>query len=166
MYKCFKSDIDVSLLDKTPFPFKQRFADHPSLTLDSITKAIPELDKNLVFFSGRKMERGEDFEKAITEGRKAQSIEAVIESLPTSSSYIMLREPESHPAFKELHAELVADITKTIQARGQGSAPIDPRSYIFISSPGSITPFHFDRASNFLLQIKGSKEVAVFPPIG
>lgn len=165
MYKCFNSEIDVSLLDRTPFQFKQNFAGHPALTLKNITETIPQLDQRLVFFSGRKMEKGEDFEKAITEGRKVQSIEDVIANLSTSSSYIMLREPEAHPAFQALHAELVADITNTVRARGQGSAPIDPRSYIFISSPGSITPFHFDRASNFLLQIQGSKEVSVFSPL-
>ena len=30
-------------------------------------------------------------------------------------------------------------------------------AYIFISSPGSVTPFHFDDEHNFLLQVRGSK---------
>jgi hypothetical protein len=34
---------------------------------------------------------------------------------------------------------------------------------LFIVSPNAMTPFHFDRCSNFLMQIRGSKEVAVFP---
>ena len=36
--------------------------------------------------------------------------------------------------------------------------------WIFIASPNAITPFHFDRFSNVIMQIRGSKELAVFPP--
>lgn len=35
--------------------------------------------------------------------------------------------------------------------------------WLFVASPGAVTPFHFDRFSNFLFQIRGSKELAVFP---
>ena len=165
MYKIFDTDIDTSLLDKLSFKFKQRLFEDPALKLERITKAIPEINKDLIYYSGRKMSKGEDFENAINEGRKHQSIDEIIENLPTSNSYIMIREPESHSAFRGLHDDLVKDITRTIRARGHGASPIDPRSYIFISSPHSITPFHFDRASNFLFQISGSKEVTVFPPL-
>ena len=32
------------------------------------------------------------------------------------------------------------------------------QGFIFISSPGSVTPFHIDPENNFLLQIRGSKK--------
>lgn len=163
MYKVFDGAIDTARLDRSPFAFKQHLVKHPALALDHLASVIPEINQDLVYYSGHKMGKGDDFERAITDGRRQLSIGEVIQNLPHSDSYIMIREPESHPAFRGLHDELVEDITQTIQARGHGKAPIDPRSYIFISSPGSVTPFHFDRASNFLLQIKGSKEVTVFP---
>lgn len=163
MYKVFDGAIDTALLDRTPFTFKQHLVKHPALALEHLAGVIPEINKDLVYFSGQKMGKGDDFERAITDGRQQLSIEEVIQNLPHSNSYIMIREPESHPAFRGLHDELVDDIAHTIRARGLGKAPLDPRSYIFISSPGSITPFHFDRASNFLFQIQGSKEVTVFP---
>lgn len=163
MYKIFNSDIDTSLLDKISFKFQQRLFEDPALKLENIRKTIPEIKKDLIYFSGRKMRKDEDFEHAITEGRKDRPIEEIIENLATSNAYIMIREPESHHAFRKLHHDLVEDITKTIKTRGHGTSAIDPRSYLFISSPSSITPFHFDRASNFLFQIAGSKEVTTFP---
>jgi hypothetical protein len=36
-------------------------------------------------------------------------------------------------------------------------------AYIFLSSPGSITPFHMDPEHNILLQIEGEKAMTVFP---
>jgi ribosomal protein L16 Arg81 hydroxylase len=38
----------------------------------------------------------------------------------------------------------------------------DAQAFIFVSSPGSITPYHMDPEHNFLLQIRGSKEVRLF----
>jgi Cupin-like domain len=34
--------------------------------------------------------------------------------------------------------------------------------YIFVSSPDSLTPYHLDHESNFLLQIQGEKDVSLF----
>lgn len=36
---------------------------------------------------------------------------------------------------------------------------------MFVASPNAQTPFHFDRYSNFIMQFRGSKEMAVFPPL-
>lgn len=46
---------------------------------------------------------------------------------------------------------------------GNSQAIHEPRMWLFIASPNAMTPFHFDRYSNVLMQIRGSKEVAVFP---
>jgi hypothetical protein len=37
------------------------------------------------------------------------------------------------------------------------------KGFIFVTSPESVTPFHFDQEYNFLLQIRGQKTVHVFP---
>jgi oxalate decarboxylase/phosphoglucose isomerase-like protein (cupin superfamily) len=36
--------------------------------------------------------------------------------------------------------------------------------FIFISSPGAVTPFHMDPKHNFLLQLRGHKTINVFDP--
>ncbi len=36
--------------------------------------------------------------------------------------------------------------------------------FIFLSSPGSVTPFHIDPEHNFLLQLRGSKTMNIFDP--
>jgi cupin superfamily protein len=47
------------------------------------------------------------------------------------------------------------------------SEPIDPgmfrrEGFIFISSPHSITPFHMDPEYNFLLQVRGKKQISIW----
>lgn len=41
---------------------------------------------------------------------------------------------------------------------------LDGQGFIFVASPGSITPYHMDPEHNFLLQIRGSKEIRLFDP--
>ena len=36
------------------------------------------------------------------------------------------------------------------------------QGFIFLSSPGSVTPYHMDPEHNFLLQIRGSKRIHMF----
>lgn len=155
---------DFHLMDRAAFDFQHALASHPNLSLARLAETIPQIDPRLVFHSGRKMSKGEDFEQAITANRQVESIADAIANIETSNAYIMVREPESHIAFFDIHRQLVSEIERHVAARGWGQIIINPRSYLFISSPGSVTPFHYDRASNFLLQIRGTKEVTVFPP--
>ncbi len=164
MMRVFEDTEDFANQDRRAFRFRHRLAGHPALQLDNLAKVIPTLPENQVYFSARRMEQGENFDHAITDHRKGHSIEQIIDGIRTSNAYIMVREPEKHASFHELHRELSADIAHSIQRRGFGDRALEPRSYLFISSPNSITPFHFDRASNFLMQIQGTKEVTIFPP--
>jgi hypothetical protein len=36
-------------------------------------------------------------------------------------------------------------------------------AFVFISSPGAVTPYHMDPEWNFLLQVRGRKRMTVFP---
>lgn len=163
MMRVFNDVADFAYQDKQAFRFSHRLADHPSLAMANLTEMIPTLPKHQVYYSAKRMSTGDNFDRAISDHRD-QSVEDVIEGIRTSEAYIMVREPETHPSFHDLHRELSADILHSIKRRGLGDRAIDPRSYLFISSPNSVTPFHYDRASNFLLQVQGSKEVTVFPP--
>ena len=40
----------------------------------------------------------------------------------------------------------------------------DRQGFIFITSPGSVTPFHMDNEYNFLLQVRGDKTVHMWDP--
>ena len=51
-----------------------------------------------------------------------------------------------------------------MQSRGVGDMPVGAQLYLFIASPNSVTPFHIDRYSTFLMQFRGSKTVTVAQP--
>jgi len=159
----FADDVRRDLLDREPFTFRHRLLGHPALSLENLGRVIPALPESQVFYSSGKLDRADDFDRAHLDHRNGLSIEATIETLRTSDSYIMVRSPETHPSFEPLYRELKAEVSTLIGRRGVGGEARDAMLYLFIASPGSVTPFHIDRYSTFLMQFQGSKSVSVFP---
>jgi hypothetical protein len=162
--KCFKGPINSKLLDREPFKFNHQLLGHPALSLESLVKIIPELPSEKVMYSKSLNDLSMNFDDALNEDKKKIDFTEVIDSILTSNSYIALRNLENHQAFKDLYKDLMADVSGLLKSNGTGTSPLEPMLWIFIASPNSVTPFHFDRTSNFLIQIRGSKEVAIFPP--
>lgn len=161
---CFTGDINTKLLDREPFRLNHKLVNHPALTLENIARIIPDHPKEKVMFSKGLDSLTVNFDKALDEDKKDLNILEVIETIRTSNSYIAIRSPELHPSFKELYHDMIGDVETFMKANGTGTKAHEPMLWLFIASPGAVTPFHFDRFSNFIMQIRGSKELAVFPP--
>ncbi|MDI3380164.1 cupin-like domain-containing protein [Xenophilus aerolatus] len=161
--QCFENSGAFASLDRDAFKFRHKLLGHPALSLENLAQVLPALPKERVMYSMRKLQNGDDFESTFAKRPAEQGIEATIEQIRTSDSYIMVSGPEVHPSFAPLHRELMADVESVMRAQGVGDHAVDPQLYLFIASPGSVTPFHIDRYSTFLMQFRGSKTVTVFP---
>jgi hypothetical protein len=85
------------------------------------------------------------------------SVEETIRRIETCRSWMVLKNVEADPTYRALLDACLADVAHF-------SEPVTPgmrrhEGYIFISSPGSRTPYHMDGEHNFLLQLTGSKQV-------
>ncbi len=158
------SDIDSSALDRAPFRFSHGLLDHPSMSLQTLAKVLPELPSDSVMYSRKLDDRSINMDTAHLEYKNGLSIEETIENIRTSNSYIAVRKPELHPEFKDLARVIGRDIGEVMRKQGTGTEPRELEMWLFIASPGAVTPFHFDRFSNFLLQFRGSKKIAIFKP--
>jgi len=160
---CFADDIRRDLLDRQAFTFKHKLMGHPALSLENLGRVLPALPPKQVFYSSGLLKEGDDFDRASVDHPNGLTIEQTIENIRTSNSYIMVRAPEADPSFAPLFQELHADVDALMRERGVGTRATGAMLYLFIASPGSVTPFHIDRYSTFLLQFRGTKEVGVFP---
>jgi hypothetical protein len=161
--QCFENTEGVSSFDRAAFRLRHKLLGHPALSLENLAAVIPALPRQRVMYSTRKLQNGDDFEGTFANRPEVHGLEESIERLRTSDSYIMVDGPEVHPSFAQLHRDLMADVEAIMRERGVGDRPADARLYLFIASPGSVTPFHIDRYSTFLLQFRGTKVVTVFP---
>lgn len=163
-YKCFNGEIDLSQLDRSAFSLGHNLADHPALSLNNLAKVISELPREKILFSKDLNHLSRNFDDALNVSSKEIDLSQVVETLMTSSSYMAIKNPELHPSFKKLYNELLEDTSALLKANKTGNRPLEPMLWLFIASPNVVTPFHFDRFSNIIMQIRGSKELAVFPP--
>lgn len=161
--QCFEENEVLNQVDKAAFKFNHKLLGHPTLSLESLAKILPELSPERVEYSKGLLNINDDFEKTFKENPAKRSLEETIETIRVSDSYIMINRPEVHPAFAPIKRELIEDIEILMRRLGIGKEAIDPRLFLFIASPNSVTPFHIDRYSNFLMQFRGSKKVSVFP---
>ncbi len=164
MLSCFGEGVSAAKLDREPFKFSHKLMGHPALTLENLSRVIPALPKDQVMYSKRQLQNGDDFESTFRKRPEDQTIEETIENIRTSDSYIMVSSPQVDASFAPLYKELISDVESLMRERGLGNSALTPKLYLFIASPNSVTPFHIDRYSTFLMQFRGSKTVTVSQP--
>lgn len=87
------------------------------------------------------------------------SVEETIRTIETCRSWVVLMRVEQDPAFRDLMERCLADIAPAAAKTG----PMHRKeAFVFISSPGAVTPFHMDPEHNILMQISGSKVMHVY----
>jgi len=163
MFECFSNDLSAEKLDREAFKFQHKLMSHPALTLENLARIIPTLPKRQVMYSKSLLDTNADFETTFKQRPKDQTIEETIGNICVKDSYIMVSSPEVDKSFAPVYEQLLNDVDSLIKLRGVGNKAINPKLYLFIASPNSITPFHLDRYSTFLMQFRGSKQISVFP---
>ena len=72
---------------------------------------------------------------------------------------MVLKNVEQLPAYRALLDELLNEVDPLVQGREGGMNLRE--GYVFLSAPNSTTPAHTDHEHNFLLQVRGSKEMNI-----
>lgn len=161
-FNVFDKNLVNSNFDKLPWKFSHKITEHPALEISNLEKVVQRLPSEQVYFSSGELKKSDNFDRAHLDHKNEHSLKDAIEDLKNSSSYIMVRSPEVDPSFEELFTTIKIDIEESLRVSGMSASLVDPMLYLFIASPGSVTPFHIDRYSTFLMQIKGSKQVLIY----
>lgn len=94
-------------------------------------------------------------------GSNGLTIEETILEIARANSWAVLKNIEQDPRYEGLLLSLIGELQDEISAAT--GAILRPQGFIFISSPGAVTPYHFDPEHNILLQVAGSKVMTQFP---
>lgn len=84
-----------------------------------------------------------------------------IRNIETTNSWAALKNIEQHPAYARLLADLLGELRPDIEART--GRMMKTQGFVFVTSAGGVTPYHFDPEHNILLQVRGSKVMTQFP---
>ncbi|WP_447764015.1 cupin-like domain-containing protein [Sphingopyxis panaciterrae] len=135
-----------------------RLPDHPLLSIEALARLGESLPASQVEYNPGEVPIGVLPQDIPSNGL---SIGETIRTIDTNRSWAVLKNIESDDAYRVLLLDLLAELKNVVEPRT--GAMLTPQGFIFISSPGSITPFHFDPEHNILLQLQGTKVMNVWP---
>ncbi len=149
--------------NRLPFALSHNLGGHP---LFELTRLV-ELAKTLWAMADGKVlvNEGEaSFDKRWDEiPRKAVSIIEGIRRIQDSGTWVLLKSIQEDPEYRECIDQCIAELSESTGVDLKKEITwID--GYVFIASPGAVTPHHIDHESNFLLQIHGEKNLNVCDP--
>ena len=135
-----------------------RLPDHPLLSIEALAQLGESLPASEVEYNPGNVPIGIRPEDVPSNGL---SIGETIRRIDSNGSWAVLKNIENVAAYRTLLMDLLGELEPVVIPRT--GAMLTPQGCIFISSPGSITPFHFDPEHNILLQLKGRKVMNVWP---
>ena len=142
---------------ETPHILHHQLRSHPLLELDKLAKLAEKLPAKSVEYNLGNLPIGIAPEDVPDNG---MSIGDTIRKIASANSWAVLKNIEHDPVYENLLLGLLEELRPIIESTT--GAMLRPQGFVFISSPNSMTPYHFDPEHNILLQIQGRKTMTVF----
>ncbi|MCC6829350.1 MAG: transcriptional regulator [Novosphingobium sp.] len=142
---------------EVPHKLAHALGQHPLLELDSLADLAEALPAASIEYNRADLPIGIDGKPDPT----GIPIGETIRNIGASGSWAALKNIEQHPAYAALLAGLLEELRPQIEAAT--GRMMKTQGFVFITSPGGVTPYHFDPEHNILLQIRGSKVMTQFP---
>lgn len=130
---------------------------HPLLEIEALAQLAEHLPLTSVEYNRGDLPIGVDGKP----GSNGMTIAETIRKVAEAESWAVLKNIEQVPQYRDLLLGLLEEIRPEIEAAT--GAMLTPQGFIFVSSPNSVTPYHFDPEHNILLQIRGTKVMTQFP---
>ena len=141
-----------------PVPLRHQLGDHPLFSTEALTALARRMDP-VDILSNRADLPVEVRPEGVHE--ISANAEAVIATIRDKCSWMVFRHVQNDPEYGALLNAIVAELNPVVGPL-TGSM-LAMKGFIFISSPGAVTPFHFDPEYNILMQLSGEKLMSVFP---
>jgi hypothetical protein len=148
----------ASAYPETPHKLTHALGAHPLLELESLAALAESLPAKSVEFNSGNQPIGISGKPDAT----GLTIGETIRNIASTDSWAALKNIEQAPPYAALLADLLGELESVIVPRT--GRMMKTQGFIFVSSPNAVTPYHFDPEHNILLQLRGTKEMTVFPP--
>lgn len=138
--------------------FAHGLGEHPLLTLEALAQLGEALPEKQLEYNRSDLPLGAQPDEAPKNGL---SIGETIRTIAQNQSWCVLKNIETMPAYDQLLRDLLGELRDVVLPRTGEMLTL--QGFIFVSSPNSVTPYHFDPEHNILLQLQGSKTMHAFP---
>jgi hypothetical protein len=148
--------------NRRPFAFKHNLTDHPQLQLSALYELASRLPKGEVLHWSGSIPVDANIDTASKTHSTGVSLRDTFDGMEKAGSYVLIRNAQLDPAFNGLVDDILDEVKTLVD-------PIEPGmcqriAYVFIASPGSVTPYHMDRDINFHFNVRGTKWISIWDP--
>jgi len=146
--------------DEKPFAFSHCFsAEHPLFQLSRLRKLIenPVTRPGVYYDAGDiRIEQRWD-----TVPERKQTLEETFDRVDNAGAWILMKRVQKDPDYDDLLVQCLDEVQR-LSGRQIDQDKKSQEAIIFLTSPHRVTSYHIDRECNFLMQVRGDKEISVF----
>ena len=147
--------------NRSAFKVRHRLSGDPRFSIQSLIDLSKRLPEESIKYNSGGIPVGTGLYEAPQTGL---SKEETLRRIEECQSWMVLKNVEQVPEYAELLNGCLDVAEPLCAAAGYGM--FKREAFIFVSSPGSVTPFHIDPEHNFLLQIAGKKTIGILDRAG
>ncbi len=145
-------------------PVTHDLCEHPLLQLDKLRELGSRLDaQNQVRSHSAAAEAGTSFHDAPKIHPTKKSASDMLADVAAAQAWMSLLNVQTDPVYRTLVDEVLDSVKPLVDVTDPGMSYRG--GWIFITSPGAITPYHIDAEHNFLVQLQGRKRVYIWDPM-
>ena len=142
---------------------KHDLVNHPLLQLPSLVALAERMAEKYIRFHKGDVKPSTSFEKAPQENGLDMPPVQVIRDIEEAGAWLSLHHIQQDPEYRKLVLEVLDGVRDRVCRKDSWMHNF--AGWIFVSAPGAVTPYHMDHENNFILQIRGEKEIHVFNPL-
>lgn len=141
---------------RAPIGVGHSLTEHPLLSVESIATLAERLPEASTEHNLANLPKVAD-PNAVE--RRDEPVGEIARNIETNGSWMVLKNVESDSEYRRLLDECLDEVAPYVSRRDGGMT--EREGFIFLSAPGSMTPSHTDPEHNFLLQVRGAKQMNV-----
>jgi hypothetical protein len=146
-----------SKFNRIPFLIKHSLGDHPLFAMERLLELARKQPRELIEYNAGELDVNQSPDETPLNGL---SVEETVRRIRECKSWMVLKHVQHDPEYRELLLACLDQMRPLTERIAPGMC--HPQAFIFLTSPGSVTPYHMDPEHNFLLQVRGSKTIHLF----
>lgn len=140
---------------------RHHLTDHPLLQLEALQALGERLEaRGSIRSHASGAKPGTPFNSAPDLFPNPKSATDTLRAIRDAKAWTSLLNVQIDPTYRELVGEVLEGVRPQVEAVDPGMC--HRGGWIFITSPNTVTPFHFDKEHNFILQVHGTKRIYVW----
>jgi hypothetical protein len=140
---------------------RHRLMDHPLLQLPSLVELSKRLEsRGRVRTHSSDATPGTPFNTAPKLHPNRMTAASTLQQIEQAKAWMSLLNVQTDDTYRSLVDEVLDDVKPGVDRLDPGMCYRG--GWIFITSPNTVTPFHFDKEHNFILQVSGRKTLYVW----